>query len=218
MRRSFETSEPIPPEKENPMPLPQNVIPNFRLNPVNFLTHNHLIVAGASEARAYRFKVTDRNFNPQPTSSAFRIQKTLPTDMTNDTFAAINVVMYPSNGPMNWQLLPDTGPPDLMVTGQLTACSFAIMVDPLGLKVTHLQPTGESGDALKTRLIEYGLKNQIAMTVLGAPDYDAANNGAATVIGVRNGTRWSIYAQKFTRATANVSGAELIYGSHIRQP
>jgi hypothetical protein len=83
------------------------------------------------------------------------------------------------------------GGPDIVVTTELTGCSFIVRERQNALNVVHIQPPqGVSGENLQAQLSTTAGNT----AVYGRGDY---NNGlrAATIIGVRRG-EWRIYAQK----------------------
>ncbi|TDO97905.1 hypothetical protein [Marinomonas balearica] len=81
--------------------------------------------------------------------------------------------------------LPNNGP-RVMVTTQLTGCCMLMVKMGNVVGVSHLQPTGETGNALHARL-------GANLKVYGRPDY---GNSRALFIGIRTGTRWRFYAQR----------------------
>lgn len=100
-------------------------------------------------------------------------------------FQAIHIPVQPSNVVFNAFALHNAGT-NLMFTTQLTGCSVAVVPDRGTYRVAHLQPTGETGEQLRTRLTA----EQIC--VYGITDYTP---GRAVVVGVRLGGQWSFYAQ-----------------------
>jgi hypothetical protein len=102
--------------------------------------------------------------------------------------------------------LPAVGGPSLMVTGELTGCSFAIHDNNNGsLVVTHIKPhllaPGEhAGAVLRAQPLQTSLQNNPYWDVVyGGKDYDTGNRRVA-IIGCRTGTTWKIYAQKLENA------------------
>ncbi len=112
-------------------------------------------------------------------------------------FHAIHIPVQPSNVAINAYPLHTAGT-NLMLTTQLTGCSIVMIPDSGSYKVAHLQPTGETGDALRNRL--KGLKYK----VYGITDYTGFR---AVVVGVRQGGTWNFYAQT-QDPQFNVTGAK----------
>jgi hypothetical protein len=93
---------------------------------------------------------------------------------------------------------------DLMVTGQLSGCVFAIRQEPGRLIVAHVQPGGnrQPGAMLRQtiklmgRFANYGRVTH----VFGRGDY----HGRAHVLGVRKGGTWQIFAQEVASGSGPV--------------
>ncbi|HEY8925588.1 MAG TPA: hypothetical protein VIU64_14475 [Polyangia bacterium] len=100
-------------------------------------------------------------------------------------FHAIHIPVQPSNVVFNTFTLRDVGA-NLMLTTQLTGCSVVIVPNGGTYEVAHLQPTGETGEQLRTRL------SALQTYVYGVTDYTP---GRAVVLGVRLGGQWCFYAQ-----------------------
>jgi|SRR5450631_3661360 len=100
-------------------------------------------------------------------------------------FPAIHIPVRPSNVAINAFPLPPVGA-HVMLTTQLTGCSIVMIPGPATFSVAHLQPTGETGAALRQRLKAAGLQ------VYGMGDFGV---GRATVVGVRLGGSWRFFAQ-----------------------
>ena len=100
---------------------------------------------------------------------------------------------------------------NIMITGQLSGCCFCIVPHGPGLACTHINPQGAPGGAVQ-------LQNDLTSTgtfrnypgpflTYGRKNYP----GYATVIGVRVGGVWNIYAQKSNDQCTTITGAERIY-------
>jgi hypothetical protein len=116
-------------------------------------------------------------------------------------FNAHSVYMEQSNvAPVALYQIPAGTPPNILVTGALSGCSFIVDVgpNPGDIACAHLQPNGEDGHQLHARLkpnynYVYGLEkyDHTAQTPSGP-----LRDRNVTIIGVRIGGNWKIYAQK----------------------
>jgi len=100
----------------------------------------------------------------------------------------------------------------LMVTGELSGCCFTWAVQGADLWCIHVQPVGG--------ITSIALQNTIALTgrfaadphtplaTFGRNDYPA---GRASVIGVRQGGSWSLYAQTSNDLFSTITAAYRIY-------
>ena len=106
-------------------------------------------------------------------------------------------------------VLDGTGP-DIMVTGQLSGCVFAIAQGVGQLVVWHIQPGG-------TRLGGAALRQAVRLTgrftghgrvthVFGIGDYTQR----AHIVGIRNGGTWHIYAQLVASGAGPVTAARQV--------
>lgn len=107
--------------------------------------------------------------------------------------------------------LPMDGP-DLMVTGMLTACSFAFTTDKKNVHCCHIQPrtsvnAANKGLALGVELMNGGRFGNTgdAMTVFSHREYSECTS--ATVLGVRRLDGWSLYCQGILGMTMDVQFA-----------
>jgi len=120
-------------------------------------------------------------------------------------FTAYSVVMQPSTGIVPAALvglaLPNAGGPDLMITGILNGCTFCILGGPNQVQVAHVRPVGRTAHSLQTLLAVSGRfagsPHAPIMTFGQATEYTGFED--ATVVGVRKGGRWKIYAQIHNR-------------------
>jgi hypothetical protein len=110
-------------------------------------------------------------------------------------FNAHSIHMDAGSAGMNFYLLDGTGPA-IMVTGQLSGCSFVMLPAGAGhVNVAHVQPQGQTGAALQGTLAN-GLPNAQIYGAAGTTgNYDSSDR-VASVIGVRIAGQWRIYAQK----------------------
>jgi len=108
-------------------------------------------------------------------------------------FDAHSVKMFQSDRPHDIGVyrLP-AGGPNLMVTGQLSGCSFAIRENGDGtLDATHIQPSRNVPAGLLNRTLK---RTGEWTEVYGRENYSAAHR--ASIIGVRRAGSWRIFAQK----------------------
>lgn len=100
----------------------------------------------------------------------------------------------------------------LMVTGQLTGCCFSWIVSGNDLWCTHVQPKdGISSAELQVELRHGGRFAAAPTTPLhtfGRPEYPS---GFASVIGVRSGGTWSLYAQVSSDGLRTIASAYRLY-------
>lgn len=84
----------------------------------------------------------------------------------------------------------------IMVTGQLSGCCFCWMEDRTTLWCAHIKPHGTiDGTRLNTLLAVSGRfrgERWRSINTFGRTEYE----GVATVIGVRHGRQWKLFAQK----------------------
>lgn len=178
-------------------------------NPVSFLRKNSIAPGNAAGNTAgvaeYAIGVEDGviqrpgsrlgNFRTHD-GLKFKIRK--PIELPTGTrFQALYIPVQPSNQPINGFPLATVGT-NFMITTQLSGC--CVVMIPMGntWSVAHLQPTGETGAQLRTRLAGQGMK------VYGATDYAG---GRAALVGVRSGGKWRFYVQT-QDASFNVTGAK----------
>jgi hypothetical protein len=116
-------------------------------------------------------------------------------------FNAHSVKMFDSNQLANigTYTLPVAGGPDLMLTGQLSGCAFAIQDNGDGsLVVAHIQP-GQHVDAVT---LQRTLQNTPGWTtVYGREDY--GQDRVASIVGGRVNGRWRIWVQKQDRTSGD---------------
>ncbi len=101
-------------------------------------------------------------------------------------------------GDMEVKALP-TPPPEgaqIMVTTQMTACSFVTIHTKDATKVGHASPadTTKGGPEKMQKVLkkEFGKKK-----VFGKEDYVGSKTQAANVIGIFNKDKWQIYSQAY---------------------
>jgi hypothetical protein len=125
-----------------------------------------------------------------------------------------NVRMNPCTESLDISAIPgyvlDGSGPDIMITGQLSACVFAIRQEPGRLIVAHIQPGGgrASGPMLRQSIKMTGhfAGGGKVTHVFGMPDYTSK----AYVAGIRTGGTWHIYAQCVTSNNGPITGSVTI--------
>lgn len=114
--------------------------------------------------------------------------------------------------------LPAVGGPSIMVTGQLSGCSFIIVPTHGGnLDVAHVKPAVGGGANLRTALEALHPAPAFVYGVRNAHGYYRGYDREAAIIGVRIAGAWQIYAQK-QEPTSNSRIRSLwqIYPEHIK--
>lgn len=195
----------------------------LRNDPLGFLRTNLLSIAGASQsnARLYYFGFHDQFQRSATTNEGFKFapdqvfvrSSVAGTDGKSTTAVSVhNVRMIPSNEDVDLSDIEaytlGAGGPDLMVTGQLSGCVFAVQQQPGGLVVAHIQPGGkrQSGPMLREsiRLMGRFRGHGRVTRVFGVgKDYPVR----AHVVGVRTGGTWHLYAQQVASGTGPVTGS-----------
>jgi len=115
-------------------------------------------------------------------------------------FLAHSVHMDAGANNLNFYRLPSIGGPNIMVTGQLSGCSFVIspIANSQDVNVAHVQPVGVDGVNLRNNLA--GLHhNATVFGVSAQRGYYQGANRAVSMIGIRAAGRWSFYTQKQQR-------------------
>ncbi|AWF82089.1 hypothetical protein BTJ40_15320 [Microbulbifer sp. A4B17] len=181
---------------------------------------------GASAVRQYCIGNGGNSYRPgtvlgthnMHTTEAFQIRGSMFYMATNPhLFFTHSIHMDAGAANLGFYRLPPATGPSIMVTGQLSACSFVIrpVVGSTALDVAHIRPAGISGTVLRNNLsATYG-----TAFVYGTSDQRGFYNGAnrtVSVIGIRTGTNWKIYAQKHDRTTGDyrIMSVYMIYPSH----
>jgi hypothetical protein len=117
-------------------------------------------------------------------------------------FQAHSIHMDVGTAAMGFYVL-GAGGPNIMVTGQLSGCSFVMIPGAIAgqVRVAHVQPQGMTGQALAAQLT--GIANsQVYGASATTGNYDAVDR-AASIIGCRIGGQWCIYAQKQDRGAGD---------------
>ncbi len=141
------------------------------------------------------------------TTESFTIQPSVGRSGDGHPFRVHGVYTGQSNLAPVWYLLDNNGP-DIMLTAKLTGCTFiarqAANNVAGNVEVTHLQPNGETGLQLNTRM------NIAGQETYGRLRYDISDR-SINVIGVRVGTRWKIYAQKIDKHSMTIRSVHRIF-------
>ncbi len=104
------------------------------------------------------------------------------------------------------------GGPDLMVTTLLNGCTFICEARANDVLMAHVQPTGGTTaaqletDVINTGVLAGGGAAGSGIAFGGGRSY-TANNNDVTIIGIRNGTQWQVFAQihpRNVKSTVNV--------------
>jgi hypothetical protein len=109
-------------------------------------------------------------------------------------FLAHSIHMDLGTAQMKFYRLGAGGPP-IMVTGELSGCSF-VMVDAGGgqVDVAHVKPTGQIGKDLFGNLSR--VKDFVVYGAGGTHGNYDSDTRLASIVGVRDGAQWRIFAQK----------------------
>ncbi len=126
-------------------------------------------------------------------------------------FVAHSIHMDVGAAAMGFYRLGPLGP-NIMLTGQLSGCSFVMLpVGPGQLDVAHVQPQGQTGQALYGQ-VTGALPNALVYGASGTSgNYDSVDR-RASIVGVRGGNgEWRIFAQKTNLPVAG-AGANPSFG------
>ena len=183
---------------------PQNAMIDLLRNPESFLKKHPIIntfdctVHGTTsayfrndraDAKRPGTKLKTKRFH---TTESFNIESVTGANSYGHRVPVHGIYMGASNVAPVWYTLDATGPA-MMLTAKLTGCTFVAKAAPgNGVQVTHLQPQGESGLQLNRRMRAPGQK------AYGRLKYDL-DKRSINVMGVRQGGRWRIWAQKLVK-------------------
>lgn len=201
----------------------------LKSSPVPFLRNNLLSISGSgiSQVRPYYFSHYQASIHHTGMAECFKFD-TLPVaasptaitgldGMLHKTVNVHNVRMNPNTEALDISAIPayilDGAGPDIMVTGQLSACIFAIRQEPGRLLVAHIQPGGgrQTGSTLRQTIklmgrLAHATGGGRVTHVFGIPDYTAR----AHVVGLRSGGGWHIYAQCVASGTGPITSSLMI--------
>ncbi len=195
----------------------------LKSDPVNFLGHNLVSIAGHNQSgvRMYYFGYHDNFAANHNTNEGFKFgaqravvqsAKVGLDHMSTTALQVHNLRMIPNAEDFDVSSIEayvlGAGGPDLMVTGQLSACVLAVQTIPGGLVVAHIQPGGarQTGTTLRQTIKLMGRFNGYGrVTHVFGPGVDYPMR--AHVIGIRTGGTWHLYAQKVAAGRGPVTGA-----------
>lgn len=108
----------------------------------------------------------------------------------------------------------DGSGPNIMVTPELTGCSFVVeAVGPGQVQVAHVRPVGAHNHSTLPGALQAQYPDaEVYGDVGGADNYDTGRNEVVTIVGVRRRDGWTIYAQRRRRYDgAAVLGVRELY-------
>ncbi len=133
-------------------------------------------------------------------------------------FGAHSIQMNVGTPALTFYQLPAAGGPNIMLTGQLSGCSFVILPPAGGnLNVAHVQPV--------TRDASMTLRNNLAAAYHGGFVYGIRNARGfykskiheVAVVGVRSAGSWRIFAQKQENGKDNrILSVWQIHPGHVK--
>ncbi len=181
----------------------------LRSNPQAFLSNNRLKIAGGNQdgIETFFFGYKDDRFDNYfkfEKDSGCMIKKAGNDGLAYRALRVHNIRMNPRTEDFELDQIPgyrlDNNGPDIMITGQLNACSFVVMEDRLngGYLVAHLQPGGNRPQGAELRNVvrdtgAFGDNGNVSV-VYGLGDYPSF----ASIIGIRDGANWHIYGQSLS--------------------
>jgi hypothetical protein len=198
----------------------------LKSGPVPFLGTHLLAMAGSPNSQVYPYYFSHHQGATGHTGMGelFKFDTIAPMgsivgrdNKLYTKFNVHNVRMNPNTEPLDISAIPayelDGGGPDIMITGQLSGCVFAIRQEAASLLVAHIQPGGGRQAApmlrqtinLMGRLAGPGGGGRVTH-VFGVPDYPAR----AYVLGLRTGGAWHIYAQCVATANGPITNSLMI--------
>jgi hypothetical protein len=152
-------------------------------------------------------------FGPREISSFVISHKLAPDGIKERLFSGLSVPMHTSNtvnvAALSHYVVNGMGD-GLMVTGQLSGCTFAWLQVGTNLLCTHIKPNGIQGIALHNQLNmsgRFAAHPGIPLQTYGANDY---GGGYANVIGVRSNGTWELYAQHSNDQFRTITAARRI--------
>ena len=172
---------------------------NLLNNPERFLKKTAIIVGEPSDHPPVS-GVVKPTFMGQPPKYNFMPQK-LPVNKGMEAFSSYTPTHYihhqQASSVRKWYPLDNSGPA-VAITTKLTGCSVAVQTTPGGIMMCHIQPTGTvPGDQLRNELAGDGYE------VFGRGDYNLEQH-SATVVALRSGSQWSVFAQKRDKTSDKV--------------
>ncbi len=115
--------------------------------------------------------------------------------MAGHPFTAHSIHMDLGAAAMGFYRLDGAGP-NIMVTGQLSGCSFAMLsAGPGQVDVAHVKPVAMTGQTLYANITGAIPNAHVYGAAATGGHYDSLDR-VVSIIGVRSGGQWSIYVQK----------------------
>ncbi|MEM9552811.1 MAG: hypothetical protein AAGC60_01010 [Acidobacteriota bacterium] len=204
---------------------PQQLFNHLRARPAYIVRYYQLTIAGGPVDAWTQFAFAPRVgvTNPRPgrffgrlnmhRAQAFRLTHA-PLPGPPHVFPAYNVRMQNAGtyaiAALNGLLLPEPGPPALMLTGQLSGCTFCCKRVGGGVLAAHLRPAAGGGAGLALNL---SVRNNGRFAghagpldgVYGRMQYNGLGGFArAAVVGSRIGGQWQFYGQEYNNATHQI--------------
>ena len=212
------------------MPMaPATALASLKNNPAAFLKVYPIRIFGGTRASGVRpFAIENRGDSMRPGSilgtknfhqtESFNI-RLLNSNMAGPgahTFNAHSVRMDVGESAMTTYQLDNTGP-DIMVTGQLSGCSFIISSNGNNTDVAHVKPSGSTGAELATALSTSNPNSFVYGATAGHGFYDS-DDRTVSVIGIRQNGNWEIYAQKQDANSGDyrIHSVYQIYPNHVK--
>jgi len=168
---------------------------------VNGMAQVYMLNGGAGQRPGSILKTSNMH-----TTQSFTIQPRPGASGDGNPFWVHGLFTGQSSAVPVWMRLDNNGP-EIMLTAKLTGCTFVarpVAGHPGEVEVTHLQPHGETGVALNTRLDVAG------QNAYGRLKYDI-DTRSINVIGVRRAGAWKIYAQKIEKHAMTIRSVTRIY-------
>lgn len=120
------------------------------------------------------------------------------------TFNAYSIHMDTGAAAMNPFALPVAGGPDIMLTGQLSGCSFVILPGGNSIRVAHVRPMpGVAATVLRTNLVRGNPNAHVVYGVHNLAGFYDNYIRSVAVVGVRTFGSWAVYAQKLDNSPAS---------------
>lgn len=123
-----------------------------------------------------------------------------------DVFASADIVL----GGIRARAVSRTGGPNIVLTTLLNGCTFVCEPTAHSVLMAHVRPTGGTSasqletDIINTGALVGGVGVAAKRTFGGGRCYTAASNDV-TIVGVRSGQQWRMFAQIHPRGLRNIS-------------
>lgn len=199
----------------------------LRRDPMTFLRTNVLRIAGSATSgpciyhlgyldQVMRSPTTNEGFNFEATQAMARSNSAGYDGKSTQAVPVHNLRMIPRSEGFEVTDIEayalGGGGPDILVTGQLSACVFAAQRLPGGgLVVGHIQPGGAlQGGAALGQTIRITGRFRGHGRVTHVFSYGRDYSSYAYVVGVRTGGTWHLYGQKVTTTKGPVIGVTQI--------